>query len=540
MNGSSRAGREDAGALGGLPTGLESQAIAVIKPKPAPKRTSKTAAVAGKSQSAVAGKKAARAAARKPTGMKAVSVAVDIGWTMAVLFGRQHVLGHLDDRLPTEHELAPDRRVQLETARANSLLAQLGGLLPESASLKPGVPQIAVAAVAADAAAGTGPSTQPQDDADPAAATRLRIWRAGLEKVNFEILEWLACAGREFSLAYQLGRSLRDTANPPVRSTPGTGEPANGLTGVESKAADPSRRESVPLAARQREIAARARAITAGRQRTGPTGNQLPSDEIESPEAQARRELDARDALTSQLSRSRVAKLQEWLATLAPYLPSDSAAIVSASMGRWCDLVTTVCVQDTPGKLRRFRPPSQWLVRNSGFPSRFRLPSALAIAAELRSSLLPQGDTWLNLLVGTESSQGLLTPEGFVAAGEAALSRTARIIRKIVYHYWFALLIIAAALAGILYFTAQDLGGAGKLWTQIAAVAGALGVTTKGIGSAMAELSRDAEKPIFGLEKVDAMAWAITTFPDELKLDSAGVHALRRSGIPGSSPLGRI
>ncbi len=535
MNGSSLAGHEGGGTLDDLPTGLESQATAaLIKPERAAKRT---ASVIGKSQAATVGKKAARATSPKPTGPNAISVAIDIGWTMAVLFGRQPVLDRLDDRLPTEHELPPDQRIQLETARANSLLARLGTLLPEDASLKPGVPQIGVTV---DSAAGIGPIKQPRDDADPSAGTSLAMWRSELEKANFDILEWLGCAGREFSLAYQLGRSLRDTASPPIRSTPGTGEALTDLANIQKKVADNARRESVLLAARQKEVVARAKAITAQRQRTGPTGTQLPGDEIESPEAQAQRELDVRDALTSQLSRSRVAKLQEWLATLAPHLPADAAAIVSASIGRWCDLVTTVCVRDTPGKLRRFRRPSQWLARSSGSPSRFKLPSALDIAAELCVSLLPQGDTWLNLLVGAESSQGLLTPEGFVAAGEAALSRTARIMRKIVYHYWFALLVIAAALAGILYFAAQDLGGAGKLWTQIAAVAGALGVTTRGIGSAMAELSKDAEKPIFGLEKVDAMAWAITTFPAELKLDSAGVHALRRSGIPGSSPLGRI
>jgi hypothetical protein len=36
------------------------------------------------------------------------------------------------------------------------------------------------------------------------------------------------------------------------------------------------------------------------------------------------------------------------------------------------------------------------------------------------------------------------------------------------------------------------------------------------------------------------MAWAVTAIPDDLKLDSRGVRALRRSGIPQSSPLGRV
>ena len=132
-----------------------------------------------------------------------------------------------------------------------------------------------------------------------------------------------------------------------------------------------------------------------------------------------------------------------------------------------------------------------------------------------------------------------MSPEGLVAAGEAALGRTARIVKRIVVHYWFALLILAAALAGVLYVSATYLGGAAKVWTQIAAVAGALGVTTKGIGSAMARLYADAEKPIFSLEENDAKAWAVTTIPANLKVSIRGVHALRRNGIPPSGPMGR-
>jgi hypothetical protein len=46
------------------------------------------------------------------------------------------------------------------------------------------------------------------------------------------------------------------------------------------------------------------------------------------------------------------------------------------------------------------------------------------VAPELIGSLLRQGDAWINLLVGTESTQVLLTPEGLVAAGVHALRRS--------------------------------------------------------------------------------------------------------------------
>ena len=395
---------------------------------------------------------------------QAIPLAVDIGWTMAVLFGQLRP-GSVTDRLPTEHELPPDQRAKLEVARVNSLLLQLAALLPPlpppqptppPPAAPPAIPQLSLPPDGDD----VGDSKAPADAGFAATGRPDDSVQEALRTANLDILTWLARAGREFGLAYQLGRSLRDTANPPLRG-----------------------RTDTPAA-----------------------------------HAEA-----ARAALTKQLSRSRVSTLQEWLSTLAPRLPADSAAIVSASIGRWCDVAMTIFDPETPGRLRGSQSPPD-------------------VAVELVGSLLPQGDAWVNLLVGAESAEGLLTPEGFVAAAEAALGRSARIIRRIAVHYWFVLLVLAIAVAAALYFADRDIGGAGKVWTQIAAVSGGLGITVKGMGAAMTRFSEDAEKPIFGLEKIDAMAWAVTTIPGSVqkKLDGQGVRVLRRSGIPAPGPLGRV
>ncbi len=354
----------------------------------------------------------------------AVPLAIDIGWTIAVLYGQAKPGSANDrppvnDRLPTEHELAPAARINLEVVRINALLVRLDALLP--------------------------PSPDPKRKR-PSVQLKRGSEEESLSDANLEILEWLACAGREYSVAYQLGRSLRDTAAPPVRE------------GAEQV------------------------------------------------------------ALVNQLSRGRVSRLQEWLSTVAPYLPASTAAVVSASVGRWSDLISTVFLPSTPGKPRQ--PPE-------------------TVAAELTRALLPQGDAWINLLVGAESAEVLLTPEGLVAAGEAALGRTARIVKRIAVHYWFVLLILIIAVAAAVYFASRDLGGAGKIWTQIAAVAGGLGITAKGASSTLTRLSEDAEKPIFGAARIDAMAWAITAIPADLKLNRPGVKALRQAGISPSGPMGR-
>ena len=301
-------------------------------------------------------------------------------------------------------------------------------LLPSSPSPPQGVPQVQLTSGAEAAAA--------QSDTDI------------LIQANLQILEWLAGAGRDYGIAYQLGRSLRDTTDPPA---PGDGA--------------------------------------------------------------------ARDALVEQFSRTRVSVIQDWLSTLLPYLPANSATIVNVSIGRWSDLIGAIFDKSRPGRLRRGQ-------------------SEQAVAETLTKSLLPQGDAWINLLVGAESSQGLLTPEGYVAAGEAAFSRSARVVKKLAGHYWWVLLILVIVLGAFLYFAASGLRGAGRAWTQIFAVLSVITAAVRGAATAVARFSGQAEKPLFGLEEIDAMAWAVTTLPAGLKLDHAGVKALRRAGIPRSGPMG--
>jgi len=422
---------------------------------------------------AVAAKPVLTASTSPKQETEAIPVAVDIGWTMAVLFGQlENALINyripVNDRLPTEHELGKDERIDLELQRLKTLLARLEGLFP--ANLGRTLTKIPLA-----------PGNAPPD-------------KPTLNQAHLEILRWLACAGREYGIAYQLGRSLRDTAAPPLRDH-----------GPVDSAAQADLNARVAELEKTRECP--------------PAQGETPQEAAQN---RAGLELQARDAMVKQLERLRVARLQDWLSTLASYLPDNSGPIVSASLGRWSDVITAIFVSGPPGKLRKSASP----------------PS-LSVAAELTYALLPQGDAWVNLLVGAESSDGLLTPEGLVAAGEAALRRTARIVRKIAWHYWFVLVVLVAAVAAAVFFAARDLAGASRIWTQIAAVAGGLGITAKGTTNTMARLSKDAEKTLFGAEKTDAMAWAVTTIPDQLKLSYRGIRALRRSGIPASGPMGR-
>jgi hypothetical protein len=346
-----------------------------------------------------------------------VQLALYAGWTMAVLYGTIPLApANRPSQLPTVNELIPEQRRELELARLQYLLT---GLLPDFAD-------------------SARISRVPRGDDDQQQRRR----RSALESLNLSILTALTATRPELQLAYELGRSLRDTANPP-------GGDAD---------------------------------------------------------------------LGTQLGRQRVARLQDWLVTLSPEFPPLTAAVVAASIGRWSE-VAAVTV-DTSGSARNHRTQAP-------------------TAETLYSYLLQQGDVWLMLLIGELQTAGLLTPEGYVSAGEAALRRSGAIVRGILRHYWFGLLCVAAALGGTLFLAARYLDGAGKVWTSIACIAGALGVSIQTIASTSARLAAEAERPVFAMAEEDAMAWAITTMPP-LTLAARSVRRLRRAGVAGDASLGRF
>jgi hypothetical protein len=325
-------------------------------------------------------------------------------------------------QLPTVHELPPDERRKLEAARLRHLLAQLAER-PECQ--------------------GAGlPLQVPALDAPKAAHAE------ALKELNLAILKGVASAHPEIELAYELGRSLRDTANPP---------PAG----------------------------------------DGPTASA--------------------DGLKIELARGRVAKLQEWLATLAPAFPRYTAAAVAASIGRWSDFAAQA-LGTAPGA----QPAAD----------------TEEAVTTMRKYLLEQGDVWLMLLIGARSAAGLLTPEGYVAAGEAALRRSVTIVWGIIKHYWLVWVVLGAALGGLLYLSIAYLGGAAKVWTAIATVAASLGATAGTITSAASRLAAEAERPVFAMAEEDVMAWAVTTIP-VIGLPTGAVRRLRKAGVEPPSALSR-
>ena len=352
-----------------------------------------------------------------------IQLALHAGWTMAVLYGSLEDQPAEVAELRTVNELQPPQRRELELARLRHLLQQLSG-----------VPTIASAHLMAKIPADAG-------DHD--------VLCTKLTDLHLTILEALTAGPPDTLLAYQLGRSLRDTVNPPLMQAPGATAPA--------------------------------------------------------------------PALARQFRRARIAKLQEWLATLAGQFPPHAAPVVATSLGRWSEFAAVTL--GPTSKLSGDRAD---------------------IEAAMCQYLLPQGDTWLMLLTGVRPTSGLLSPEAYVAAAENALRRSARSVRQVLQHYWLAVVIAAAALSGVLYLAISNLGGAAKVWTSIATVGASLGISANSIASTTRKLAAEAERPVFAMAEEDAMAWAVTTLPPVENLSYAGARKLRKAGVAPASTLARI
>jgi hypothetical protein len=324
---------------------------------------------------------------------------------MAVLYGNiepiptGEVLG-----LRTVGELRPADRRRLELDRLQQLLQRLADM-PEFA--RSGVP-----------------TKVPAPDEDEAAL------KEALNGLNLEILCALAATRQETQLAYELGRSLRDTANPP-----------------------------------------------------GP-------------------------AFSRQFARDRIATLQAWLAALSNEFPPQAAAVVAGSLGRWSEFVAVIAKDIVA------QPKSD---------------DRTMLAAITYKYLLRQGDLWLMLLIVPTSTAGFRGSQ--------------EILREVRRRYGFKLVLLAAALGAVIYLIVTYTSGALTVLASVAAIAGALGISAKGIASIIATIiTKDATRPVSSLAgeaEQDAMVGAITTFPP-IRLGSRHVRSLRKAGIGPTTSLGRV
>ena len=117
-----------------------------------------------------------------------------------------------------------------------------------------------------------------------------------------------------------------------------------------------------------------------------------------------------------------------------------------------------------------------------------------------------------------------------MAAGEAALHRGGIIARRIIVHFWWAVLVIGLATAGTIVVALRNAEGAAKLWGVALSLLASLGITGTSVRAIAKQLTTQAGRSLFNLEEADAIGWAVTYLP-AISPSRSQQRQLRQAGV---------
>ncbi len=187
--------------------------------------------------------------------------------------------------------------------------------------------------------------------------------------------------------------------------------------------------------------------------------------------------------LRERFEKHRVIQIQEWLADLASALPAHAGRSVSLSLERWQS-----CVEG--------RDESSWEDE---------------IAGVLRA-LTRQGHLWRALLSDEKCGTDMLSAEKYAEAADRLVTQGRQVSWGLLKHYGGILLFMAALTIGGVV-AALTLPGAAQVVAALGVAAAALGISWKGIGTALGHLADKLSKPLWQAELDQAVAEAITVLP---------------------------
>lgn len=208
------------------------------------------------------------------------------------------------------------------------------------------------------------------------------------------------------------------------------------------------------------------------------------------------------DSFNREFGKFRIANLQRWLSQIEADLPTHAAQAVSEGLDRWVAWLTSHSDADTWSQDR------------------------IVIERAARS----QGERWRALLSGDVDPVAGLTPEAWVWAGEAALHRASRLVRRTAAHFWVALLGLGLATAATLAVIWVSTAGTAKAWGTALSLAASVGVTGTSMKAASKRLAVGATTPFLNAVETDAIVWTTTCLPPVVD-DARGRRSLNRSGV---------
>lgn len=208
--------------------------------------------------------------------------------------------------------------------------------------------------------------------------------------------------------------------------------------------------------------------------------------------------------LLAEFSPHRIAKLRGWLDDLASALPAHAGRSVSISLDNWAKYLRPI-----PGQAGQQTPERA-------------LPG-----------LRRQGQLWRALLSGEKAGQDMLVMEDYLKAASGLFATTSKIVRQLLRRFLLVSIVALALLvAGVLVLFLGT--SSGSIVAGATSILAGLGLTWKGVGSALGTLGAKAEQHLWGAELDEAICDAITLLPNTT--DHAGRLALATQTHPSKPP----
>lgn len=232
--------------------------------------------------------------------------------------------------------------------------------------------------------------------------------------------------------------------------------------------------------------------------------------------------------LKKELSPYRIANLLHWLDDLVTALPAHAGHSVATSLGRWSDALYPPTNRAAAATRNPWKKLQSWRQRR-------RRPKPLDATDadkvdEAVKALRRQGELWRALLSAEKRGQDMLEIDNYLDAGNEIAHRMAGIVRRAVWKMPL-LTFIVGALVGVGIWLLSE-GNSGHLVAGATSVLAGLGLTWKGLGTALGQLAGKLEQPLWGAVLDDAIADAITLLPDN-KAEDGGRREVARSLATG-------
>ena len=216
-------------------------------------------------------------------------------------------------------------------------------------------------------------------------------------------------------------------------------------------------------------------------------------------------------ALFAQFSRPQLAALKSLIGGAGAQLPPSVGGVVSKSLDNWADWLDVNMPNIKSGT-------DNWSAK----------------APIVLRALRVQGWVWRSVLIADTEVAVSPSMGAWVQAATAIAEATRKVAGAVLRRFWWILVILLAALGGLLYLVISNLSGEGQVWASLVTVAAVLGCGGAGLGTGVSRALGGVGFEVWSAAKQDAETWNITWLPalaptrrQRGKLDSRGVAAPR-------------